>query len=101
METANSWLKKNGYEDVALLIDEIMQDWKKKGNKTRRNWWEKLCGDKKGNPKKVAGREIPVLRAAQIRQSVPITENAICRNENEEVPKILTNTRWNNPARAE
>lgn len=95
METANSWLKKNGYEDIALIIDGIMLEWKKQGNKTRRNWWEKLCGDRNGNSKKIAGREIPVLRAAQIRQGKAVTENAICRNEDEEIPKILTNTRWN------
>lgn len=94
METAHSWLMKNGYEDVAKLIDEIMNDWKSKGNETRRNWWGKLCGDKKGNPLKLGGKEMPILRAAQIRQGMPITKNAICRNENEKAPEIMTNTRW-------
>lgn len=96
METANSWLRKNGYEDIADLIDKLMADWKAKGNHTRRNWWDKLCGDKKGNPQKINGVEIPVLRAAQIRQGVPITKSAICRNENEIIPEIRHNTRWSN-----
>lgn len=94
METAHSWLIQNGYEDIAEIIDEIMKEWRIKGNKTRRNWWEKLSGDKYGKPKKVAGREIPVLRAAQLRQGIPVTSNALCRNENEKHPEIFTNTRW-------
>ncbi len=96
METTISWLKNNGYEDIAELIEEIMKEWKEQGNKTRHNWWEKLCGDKSGNSKSVAGRKIPVLRAAQIRQGKSVTKNAICRNENELPPKIRENTRWNN-----
>lgn len=94
METAHSWLMKNGYEDIANLIDEIMKEWKLQGKKTRRNWWEKLCGDKNGNPTKVGKQEIPVLRAAQIRQGLPISKNALCRNEDEKPPEIITNTRW-------
>lgn len=95
METAHSWLMKNDYEDIANLIDEIMKDWKLQGKKTRRNWWEKLCGDKNGNPTKIGKHEIPVLRAAQIRQGVPISKNALCRNEDEKPPVIRANTRWN------
>lgn len=95
MQTAQTWLKENGYEDVAQIITEILLEWKKNGIKTRRNWWDYLCGDKKGNRKKVAGRELPVLRAAQIRQGVPITKSAICRNENETPPSIWENTKWN------
>lgn len=95
METAHSWLIKNGYEDIANLIDEIMKKWKSQGKKTRRNWWEKLCGDRKGNPTKVGKREIPILRAAQIRQGFPVSKNALCRNENERPPEIISNTRWN------
>lgn len=86
--TARSWLVENGYDDIALIIDEIMEEWKKNGNGTRRNWWDKLCGSKDGKPLIVSGREIPILRAAQIRKGYPITKNAICRNENEIVPCI-------------
>lgn len=63
--TARDWLIENGYKDVAQLIDDIMLEWKKQGKKTRRNWWEKLCGDKNGKSKIVSGRKISVLRAAQ------------------------------------
>ena len=96
MQSALSWLKENGYNDVAETISEIQSEWKERGIKTRRNWWDYLCGDKKGNPKKVAGRELPVLRAAQIRQGKSITENAICRDENEIPPEIWINTKWKN-----
>lgn len=86
--TARSWLIENGYEDIGRLIDEIIEEWRRQGNGTRRNWWDKLCGSKNGKPLKVSGREIPILRAAQIRKGYPITPNAICRNENEIVPLI-------------
>lgn len=86
--TARSWLIENGYDDIAMLIDEILEEWKKNGNKTRRNWWDKLCGGKNGVPLKVGSIEIPILRAAQIRKGYPVTKNAICRNENEIVPVI-------------
>ena len=89
------WLYENDYKDVLEIIDEIMLEWKKEGNKQRRNWWEILAGDKHGTPRKIAGREIPVLRAAQIRKGIKITENALCRNENENPPiPINKNNRW-------
>lgn len=86
--TARSWLIENGYNDIAQIIDEILDEWKKKGNGTRRNWWDKLAGGKNGASLKVNGVQIPVLRAAQIRQGKPLTNNAICRNENEILPII-------------
>ena len=81
--TVRSWLNKNEYADIAQLIDGIMLEWHKNGNKQRRNWWDILAGDKNGKPRIIAGREVPVLRAAQIRKGVKVTENSICRNENE------------------
>lgn len=84
--TIRHWLIENNYEDVAEIIDGIIDYWQKNGNGTRRNWWDKLAGGKNGVPLKVNGIEIPVLKAAQIRQGKPVTENAICRNENEIIP---------------
>jgi hypothetical protein len=86
--TLRNWLLKNNYEDIALLIDEILEDWKKQGKGTRRNWWDKLAGGKNGKPCVVSGKEIPVLKAAQIRQGKPVTKNAICKNKNEIIPYI-------------
>lgn len=91
---ARKWLRANGYDDVADLIDEIMKEWRASGNCTRRNWWDVLAGRANGEPCITAGRKLPILRAAQIRRGRPITPNAICRNENENVPPVLTPGRW-------
>ena len=98
---ARQWLRENNYNDVADLIDEVVNEWKDGGKQTRRNWWEILAGDSKGEPRVVAGRILPILRAAQLRQGVTPTENAICRNPNEEIPAIRLTKRWTekkNPA---
>lgn len=94
-DSARSWLLENDYKDVLQIIDEIIIEWKESGNKQRRNWWEILAGDKNGKSRIIAGREIPVLKAAQKRMNVKITENAICRNENEHDPfPVKQNNRW-------
>ncbi len=91
---AKQWLIENKYEDVAALIDEVMNEWSAQGKTTRRNWWEILAGDAKGNPRVVAGREFPVLQAAQLRQGIPVTESAICRNPKEEIPAVRMTGGW-------
>lgn len=94
------WLIENNYADVAGLIDEVTSKWLAEGKRTRRNWWEILAGDLKGNSRVIAGRQFPVLRAAQIRKGVPVTENAICRNLEEEAPAVVRVTgRWPKEAR--
>lgn len=94
--TAREWLRQNGYDDVADLIDSIMQEWKEEGKGTRRDWWEVLAGKKNGEPAVIYGRTFPVLRAAQIRQQRPITSNAIWRNDSEEAPPVRRQKRWAN-----
>lgn len=81
--TFRDWLLKNDYADIAKTIDDIILDYKKRGVQTRRNWWDILAGGKNGNSRNISGRQIPVLKAAQVRQGVKITKNAICRNEDE------------------
>lgn len=88
------WLRANGYDDIADMIDEVMSEWRAAEKKTRRDWWDILSGRKNGKPCEREGREFPILRAAQIRQGKPITENAICRNPNEEIPPIVISGRW-------
>lgn len=92
--TVREWLKQNGYIDVAEMIDEIMQEWHRNGKKTRRNWWDILSGGKDGKARTIYGKTFPVLRAAQIRQGVTVTANAVCRNEDERLPKIKKTNRW-------
>lgn len=84
---AQGWLRQHGYDDVAALIDEVTTDWKERGVSTRRNWWEVLAGGASGKPRTVAGRTFPVLRAAQLRQAVAVTPNALARESNESMPK--------------
>ncbi len=91
---SRKWLRANGYDDVADLIDEIMKEWRASGNGTRRNWWDVLAGRGNGQPCLTAGRQLPILRAAQIRQGRPVTANAICRNKDEGVPPLVTPGRW-------
>ncbi len=91
---ARQWLLDNHYQDVAALIDEITREWKLAGKQTRRNWWQILAGDTKGNSRVVEGRSFPVLRAAQLRMGVPVTPDAICRNPREEVPPVTVTGRW-------
>ncbi|WP_449621209.1 hypothetical protein [Robertmurraya sp. Marseille-Q9965] len=88
------WLSENNYSDVTDLIDEIMDGWKKEGKKTRRNWWDVLAGGKNGTPKTIEGITFPVLKAAQLRQGVAISNNALCRNAEESIPDIWKNGRW-------
>ena len=88
------WLIQNNYQDVAENIEIVMDVWKRKGTHTRRSWWEVLAGGKNGKPRTIEGIVFPVLRAAQLRKGIPVTENAVCRNENEAFPVIRKNGRW-------
>lgn len=92
--TAIQWLRENGYEDIANMIEEIVREWRSKGKKTRRNWWDSLAGDAKGNPRKVAGRAFPVLKVAQRRQGCRVTKNAVSRKRGEKAPMKWVDGRW-------
>lgn len=92
------WLLENDYKEVAKLIDQVMNGWKLKGTKTRRNWWDVLAGHKKGTPRIIEGVTFPILKAAQIRKGWKVTDNAICRNEAEIIPGVVINGRWANKA---
>ena len=91
---ARDWLRDNGYEDVADLIDEVVAKCKARGSGERRDWWDILAGDSKGQSRVVAGREFPVLWAAQRRQGRKPTPNAQRRNLREKPPPIRQTGRW-------
>jgi hypothetical protein len=97
-EDARHWLRNNGYDDIADQIEKLMARWAKDGSATRRDWWQILAGANNGSPRSVDGIEFPVLRAAQVRQGLPVTSNAISRNKHETVPEVWTTGRW--PERA-
>jgi hypothetical protein len=94
--SVRKWLIQNNYQDVAESIDIVMNGWSQKGTHTRRSWWDVLAGGKKGKPRTIEGITFPVLKAAQLRKGVPVTENAVCRNINEAFPAIRENGRWTN-----
>ena len=88
------WLKANGYLEILALIEEIEAEWKVQRKGTRRNWWDVLAGDTKGRSKAVAGRTFPVLAAAQERQDLPVTKNAIRGAGEETAPGVWRTGRW-------
>jgi hypothetical protein len=96
--TCREWLAANGYGDVVALMDEAIRRIEEKGKKSRRNWWDTLAGGSHGKPSVREGIEFPVLRAAQIRQGVPVSPNAIWRKENEEPPDVVVTDRWKRKA---
>jgi len=91
---ARTWLRENGYEDVARMIDVVMAEWESSGKGTRRSWWVTLAGGVDGEPFTVNGRTFPVLASAQIRQGKPVTRNAIKRNPREVPPPVRRSARW-------
>jgi len=92
--TTRHWLLANHYEDVADLIDKVVAKYEKEGVRTRRNWWDTLAGDKKGDPAVVKGVKFPVLRAARLRKGWDVTPGALCRNRNETFPPVRETARW-------
>lgn len=64
---------------------------RKRGVKTRRNWWDVLAGDREGNPRKVEGVTFPVLAAARRRKGWPPCDSEIGAGEAAPAPKA---NRW-------
>jgi hypothetical protein len=91
--TVREWLRANNYNDIGDTIDEILAEFKATGSKERRNWADVLCGNE-GKPVAIAGREFPILKSAQISRGVPVSANAIQRNESEEFPDARKTARW-------
>lgn len=92
--TCRRWCLENNYTDFVALIDKADASIAAKGKKSRRNWWDTFAGGENGQPSVREGIEFPVLRAAQIRQGRWVTPNAICRNEDEEIPPVVATKRW-------
>jgi len=85
-----SWLRANGYEDVAAQIDAVIKAWHARGSRTKRNWWDVLAGDAGGAPKVIEGIEFPVLAVARRRQNLLPVDNAIERQPGELPPATPT-----------
>jgi DNA adenine methylase len=92
--SAREWLISSGYEDVNKTIETIMLEWQLRGLRTRKDWWEKLAGTFKGQPCSVNGVKLPILKAARIRKGWPPVAEALCRNQDQPIPPITTQARW-------
>jgi len=91
---ARTWLRANGYADVADQIDAVIAQWHAQRKRTRRNWWEILAGDQEGNQRMAGGHIFPILRTARIRQRMPDVPDALCRNPAEQPPPLRVTGRW-------
>ena len=99
--TMRGWLLENYYEDVAALIEDVIHRWEKAGVRTRRNWWDVLAGDKRGNANTIAGVQLPVLKAARIRKGLEATPDSLCRNQAEQIPPFKVTRRWSTKGKHE
>ena len=88
------FLREYRYMNELGLVDKVEAELRASGSKQRRNWWDVFAGAKDGSPMTVNGHEFPILRAAQIRQGVPITANARCNDEDEIIPPVKASKRW-------
>jgi hypothetical protein len=91
--TIRQWLRANNYKDIADMIDEILAEFKATGSKERRNWADVLCGHG-GKPITVADRTFPMLASAQRSRRIPVSPEAIQRNEVEDFPGARVTGRW-------
>jgi hypothetical protein len=92
---ARAWLRRNGYNVIADMIETIMAEWKVDGKSTRRNWFEILAGNKLGNKRVAGGRAFPIIASVRQRQGLPSTPNAITSpEEKESPPPIRPSARW-------
>jgi len=92
---ARPWLRRNGYEDIADMIDRIIAENRALGKKTRRNWWDVLAGSRKGAAYTVNGRSFPVLATLRSRKGYPPVKHAIKRRKEHETPTpIQVTPRW-------
>lgn len=98
--TLRRWLLENHYEDVAEQIEFLLQKWKATGTHTRRNWWDVLAGNKKGEPAVIGGITFPVLRAARLRKGWDPSPHCLCRNKKEPIPEVRKTGRWPIPTTA-
>ena len=92
--TARQWAIENGFPAVAQTISDIEKEWHERGKHTRRNWWEVLAGNKRGNPRVIAGREFPVIAEIRARQKLKPTQSAVSTGCGKRVPKPLAQGRW-------
>lgn len=73
------WLRDNGWNTMAVLIETLERRWADEGKLTRRNWWAMLAGKPDKTPYVVDGHTLPIIAYARKRQygnTVALTRNA-------------------------
>jgi hypothetical protein len=97
-QTAREWLRGNGYDDLADMIEEIMKEWRENGNRQRRDWWAVLAGRNDGTGCVVASRTFPLIANVQRRKGVKVSKDAVRRKKREtKPPPIRVGGRWPHP----
>ena len=91
---ARTWLRANGYQDIAERIDRLMAKWKAANLATRRDWWLVLAGSASGTPSRVGGKPWPMLAAFRKRHGYKVHSGAIERGPHELAPPIFAQKRW-------
>ena len=91
---ARTWLRANGYQDMAERIDRLIAKWEADDKGTRRNWWHVLAGSPSGRPSRVGGKPWPMLSAFRKRQGYPVHDDAIERGPHELAPSVFAQKRW-------
>ena len=91
---ARTWLRANGYQDIAERIDRLIAKWESDDKGTRRNWWHVLAGSPSGRPSRVGGKPWPMLSAFRKRQGYPVHDDAIERGSHELAPSVFAQKRW-------
>lgn len=91
---ARVWLRSVGLDDLADEIDRIMQSWKDRGLKTRRNWWEALGGTPSGKPVSVEGVVFPILAAVRERRGLEPVKGTVKLRSKIAVPEEVPQARW-------
>jgi hypothetical protein len=91
---ARVWLRTAGFDDLADRIDLIMESWRKRGLKTRRNWWEALAGTPRGMPMTVEGVQFPIISAVRHRLGLDPVKGAVDLPPTVVVPPQVQQVRW-------
>lgn len=91
---ARTWLRANGFQDIAERIDRLITRWKTENKTTRRDWWLVLAGSPAGKPSETGGKPWPMLTAFRKRQGYPVHSDSIERGPHELAPSVFAQKRW-------
>jgi len=88
------WLAQWHYQAELDKIERVEAILRKKGNRTRRSWWEAFAGRPSGQPRIIEGVEFPIIAAIQKREYGMVTPDATQKDRREVAPQKLAQPRW-------